>query len=189
MPPKRLEQLGFTYFGVVFLVMLIAMGLTGASIVWKIERQRQREQELLFVGKQYLDAIGSYYNSSPGAAKKYPPKVSDLLQDTRFLNIKRHLRRPWLDPMSNKGTWGYVYTNLGGIAGVYSLAPGKPIKQSGFLWGLEEKFAGQLNYQAWRFVYLPQMQNQTPLASQSSGDVVANTNDQSDGNEPEEFVP
>ena len=50
-------------------------------------------------------------------------------------------------------------------------------------------FAGQLNYQAWRFVYLPQMQSQTTLASQNSGDVVANTNDQGDGNEPEEFVP
>lgn len=168
---------GFTYFGFLFLVMLIGLGLAGASLILRVQDQRQKEQELLFVGQQYIDAIGSYYNSASGISKKYPQRIADLLQDTRFLTVKRHLRKPWNDPLTNKEKWGIVYTNLGGIAGFYSLTQGRPLKQTGFLGELNDKFTGKSSYREWRFVYLP-----------STGKVEAKDLDIDENSSPDQFA-
>ena len=151
----RRIQSGFTYFGVLFLVTLISIGLSGAATVWHVEQIRQKEKELIFIGQQYADAIASYYENTPSSTKAYPKNVSDLLSDKRGVKIKRHLRRPWTDPFTGKSNWGLISTNKGGIAGIYSLGLGMPLKQSGFEENLEEQLSGKSSYREWKFLYLP----------------------------------
>lgn len=155
-PPARCRGLrGYTYFGVLFAVMLVSLALTGAAAVSEVQQQRHKEQRLLYVGNQYREAIESYYNAGPGGFKQYPRKIADLLKDPRYPVIKRHLRKPWPDPMGKSGKWGLVRTSQGAIAGVYSLSRGVPLKRAGF--GdpaLERAFANRKSYTQWKFVYL-----------------------------------
>ena len=83
---------GYTYFGVLFVVMLVGLALTGAAAVTEVQQQRLKEQQLLYVGKQYLAAIGSYYNAAPGGAKQYPPELADLLRDPRYPTVYSRAR-------------------------------------------------------------------------------------------------
>ncbi|HEX8990018.1 MAG TPA: type II secretion system protein, partial [Rhodocyclaceae bacterium] len=145
------KQGGFTYLGLLFAVALAGVALAATGVVWSVERQREREAELLFVGEQFRDAIASYYERSPGLVKRYPAKLEDLLKDDRFPNVQRHLRQIYADPVRGKREWGIVPAPEGGIMGVFSLATAKPIKQAGFapqLAGLENK----RRYADWQFV-------------------------------------
>lgn len=151
----RSTQSGFTYFGVLFLVTLISISLSGAAIVWHVEQQRQKEKELIFIGQQYAAAIASYYENTPGVTKAYPKKITDLLADKRGIKIKRHLRKPFSDPITGKSNWGLVNTNKGGFAGIYSLGQGIPLKQSGFEESLDEQLSGKSSYKEWKFLYIP----------------------------------
>ena len=146
---------GYTYFGVLFVVVLIGLALSGASMIWQFQVQRQKEQQLLFIGNQYTQAIASYYHAAPGGIKHYPKTIAELLRDPRYPNIKRHLRKPWLDPFTMKSDWVLIRTKQGGIAGVFSLARGTPIKQARF--GnevLDRLLGGKTSYQQWKFIYI-----------------------------------
>lgn len=46
------QQKGFTYLGLLFVVALMGIALAATGSLWVVERQREREQELLFVGDQ-----------------------------------------------------------------------------------------------------------------------------------------
>ena len=120
-------------------------------------RQREKEAELIWIGNQFREAIGLYYQRSPGAVKRYPEKLEDLLDDRRFLARQRYLRRIYADPMSGKAEWGLVQAPEGGIKGVYRLAKDSPIKprQPGY-----EPFPDALGYSGLRFEYEPSLQSQ-----------------------------
>ncbi|MCG2578640.1 type II secretion system protein [Dechloromonas sp. XY25] len=143
--------------GVVLLALLIAIaalgaGLAAAGTFWHQSRQRSLEAELLFVGLQYRNAIRQYYEAPPGGV--YPPSLEALLVDPRSPAIRRYLRRPYRDPLTGSAQWGLVQAPQGGIMGVYSLSPGKPIKQANFPAVLE--WAPNLaSFADWKFVYLP----------------------------------
>ena len=157
LPMTRLNisQRGYTYFGILFVVALIALALTGASLIIQVERQREKEQQLLFIGQQYVNAISSYYNNAPGGNKHYPKTMAELLRDPRFPTIKRHLRKLWADPLTLSTQWGIIRTKQGGIAGIYSLGQGVPFKRAGFASAtLEKLLANKNRYQDWKFVYI-----------------------------------
>ncbi|HEX5394141.1 MAG TPA: hypothetical protein VFW68_12710 [Rhodocyclaceae bacterium] len=139
----------------VFAVMGIA--LTAIAPLWHQAQQREKERELIFVGQQYIRAIRQYYESSPGGAKQYPPTINALILDDRQLAIRRYLRHPYRDPLTNTDKWGFVLAPEGGIMGIYSLAPGTPIKQANFpaQLGWTDKMAA---YSDWQFVYQPSPQ-------------------------------
>lgn len=148
--PKRRQQ-GFGYLLVLLLVVLMGIGLGAAGSLWKTESQRVKENELLFVGEAYRQAIRSYY-TAPGPAKQYPKRLEDLLLDTRQTQLTRHLRKLYPDPMTGKTEWGLIQdTESQQIRGVYSLAPGKPWKQQGFD-ARQKGFENAENYTAWQFV-------------------------------------
>ncbi|HZV98510.1 MAG TPA: hypothetical protein VFF74_05930 [Methylophilaceae bacterium] len=146
---------GYTYFGILFVVMLISLALVGASLVWQVQQQRQKEQQLLFIGQQYMKAIASYYHSAPGGNKRYPKTLTVLLRDPRFPTITRHLRKPWRDPLTLSHEWGLVRTKQGGIAGIYSRGTGMPIKRLGFgSKDLDKMLGNKKSYRDWKFVYV-----------------------------------
>jgi type II secretory pathway pseudopilin PulG len=146
------RQAGFTYVAV--LILVATLGAIGAAYgeLTSHARQREKEKQLLFVGGEYRDAIESYYEKTPGAFKRYPHKLEDLLLDRRFPVAVRHLRRLYPDPMTGGEEWGVVKAPDGGIMGVYSLSGETPVKSGNFSYA-ERAFEGAASYSAWRFVY------------------------------------
>lgn len=158
---KRRNQQGFTYLALLFAVALTGIALAATGVIWSTERQREREQELLFVGDQFRTAIATYYLRSPGLVKRYPAKLGDLLKDNRFLGVKRHLRQIYIDPITDTHEWGLVTAPEGGIMGVFSTSTKQPIKQARF----PDRFAdfeGKTTYAGWSFVYRPETPVNTP---------------------------
>ncbi|BAU76669.1 type II secretion system protein [Metapseudomonas furukawaii] len=146
----RTGERGFTYLGVLFLVMLMGMALAGAGQLWSTTSQRARERDLLWVGNQYAQALRSYYRASPGVAQ-YPASLEDLLEDNRFPSPRQHLRRLYPDPITGRTDWGLVRAFDGRIAGVYSPSRQAPLKQARFPAEWVE-FEGLRSYADWRFV-------------------------------------
>jgi type II secretory pathway pseudopilin PulG len=139
--------------------MLLAVAVSGAllaagSVVWSQQAQRERERELLLIGKEFRRAIGLYYERTPGAVKRYPEGLEDLLRDDRYLSMQRYLRRIYRDPITGKTEWGLVQAPTGGIMGVYSLSNGRPIKTGGFDES-DIELDGKSRYSDWQFVYTP----------------------------------
>lgn len=148
------SQRGFTYLAMLLAVAVIGVGLAATGIVWSQSRQREREQELLFIGNQFRQAIARYYQRTPGAVNRYPAKLEDLLEDKRYTNTQRYLRKIYVDPMIGKPEWGVVEAPDGGIMGVYSRSKAVPIKSGGFA-ARDQAFEGAADYSEWRFFYAP----------------------------------
>ena len=145
---------------VLLTVALIGLGLVGAADVYVSTLQREHETELLAIGEQFRSAIRSYYQanaptSSQLAVDRYPRSLDDLLLDTRVPNVRRHLRKVFVDPMTGTAEWGLI--RMGDrVVGVHSLSTKAAIKQAGFE---PEDFAltGRLTVGDWWFTYPPEL--------------------------------
>ncbi len=144
---------GFTYIAIMIAVAIIGATLASAGVVWHTVQQRDRERELLFIGDQFRQAIGDYYNSGPGI-KQYPARLQDLVRDPRQPGVVRHLRKIYYDPITGTTNWGLIKTTGDRIIGVYSLSDATPIKQANFEWQ-DREFEGKSKYSEWAFVYKP----------------------------------
>ena len=134
-----------------FLVLLAGSGWTLAE--WSQSaahaRQRQDEAELLWAGQQYKQALESYYNGTPRGVKVLPATLEELLEDRRFPQPVRHLRRLYRDPMSADGQW-VVIKRGPQIIGVRSASERRPFRRSDFEPGLET-FDQAVTYADWSF--------------------------------------
>ena len=160
---------GFTYLGVMIIVMVMGMGLAAFGTIYSQTARRDKEAELLFVGEQFRDAIRSYYKSGPGGV--YPKKLEDLVEDKRFPMPMRHLRRIYPDPVTGSTDWGLVeMPNNGGIMGVFSKSEEKPIKQGNFVAAAQQAFEDAESYTKWTFTYSPTSpgQNAAPAVAAST---------------------
>jgi type II secretory pathway pseudopilin PulG len=147
-------QKGFTLMGALIVVGVMGAGLAAYGELASHAAQREKEQELLFVGNQFRQAIGAYYERSPGAVKRYPHKLDELLEDKRHPMPQRHLRRMYADPITGKRQWGVIDAPGGGIMGVYSLSEARPIKTGKFA-ARDSTFADTGRYSDWTFSYVP----------------------------------
>lgn len=148
----RAAQGGIGYLAVLFWLAVGSVALTGEAMLWSMERQREREEELLFVGDQIRRAIGSYYEASPTEPKRFPATLEVLLEDKRFLPARRHLRRIYADPMTGTAHWTLVTAAGGGVIGVHSSSRRAPLKRSGFT-GIDAQLEHKARYDEWHFVY------------------------------------
>ena len=108
-------QHGFTYLGLLLAIALLGLGLTTASELWTTTAHRQRLEQLEWVGQQYAQAIGSYYEATPGRVKSFPRSLDDLVEDKRFAFKRRHLRRVYANPLTGRREWDVVTAPDGGI--------------------------------------------------------------------------
>ena len=148
------KQAGFTLVGALILVAFMGAGVAAYGELASHAAQREKEQELLFVGNQFRQAIGAYYERTPGAFPHFPQTLEDLLQDKRHPMPQQHLRRMYADPMTGKRQWGVIDAPGGGVMGVYSLSEALPIKSGGFA-TRDSTFAEAARYSDWRFTYSP----------------------------------
>jgi hypothetical protein len=161
------KQAGFTYLMVLLFVAAMGFGLAAVGEFTSHAEQRTKEVDLLFVGSQFRDAIGAYYESTPGIAKRYPQKLEDLLKDTRYPVPRRYLRRIYVDPMTAKAEWGVVEAPGGGIMGVYSRSTAEPVKTGAFAIA-DRAFTGAAHYSDWQFSYVPVVATSSAPASPSA---------------------
>ena len=135
-------------------IAIMGIAMAGASTLYSFNERRDKEKELLRVGNAFRQAIGMYYEQTPGYVKKYPAKLEDLLKDNRYSTNKRYLRRIYRDPIMGGTTWGTVEDGQGGIMGVYSMSDRQPIKSERFS-KADKKFEKMTKYEEWQFVYVP----------------------------------
>lgn len=164
LPPPPTPQAGITYMGVLWFVAFLGVALAASAEVWHTTVQRDKEAQLLFVGDQYRQAIGRYYQKTPGAGpqgtgkpkvkKQFPANLEDLVRDPRFPGVVRHVRRLYPDPITGQAEWGLMPAPGGGIMGVYSLSEARPVKQRGFA-ARDRALEDKDSYAQWQFIYQP----------------------------------
>jgi len=150
------RQKGFTYLGVLLALGLAGMALATAGTVWSVERQRERESELLWSGAQIRQAIMRYYQAAPLGLHQYPRGLEDLLDDSRSGVAVHHLRRIYVDPVTGAADWVMIRLADGALIGVSSRSSVRPLKQARFTPD-NIAFEEADSYSDWRFVYLPQL--------------------------------
>ena len=148
------SETGFTYLGILIAMALFGVALAATGDVWRTAAQREREQELLFVGNQFRNAFSTYYGFTPAGKPRYPRALEDLVEDNRFPVPRRHLRRVYADPMTGKPDWVLLDAPGGGIAGVQSRSEAKPLKTGNFA-PPDVRFEGAERYSDWKFVFEP----------------------------------
>jgi type II secretory pathway pseudopilin PulG len=147
-------QSGFTYIGALVLVAIMGIMAAATAELWHTERKREREAELLFVGNQYRQAIGRYYDQGAGRVRAFPMRLEDLLQDPRTPGTRRYLRKLYPDPITDSMEWGLVKGPTGEILGVFSLSEEAPLKKSNFSRN-DARLEDKQKYSEWMFVYTP----------------------------------
>jgi type II secretory pathway pseudopilin PulG len=163
--PGARRQLGFTYLGLLALVVLIGILLAAAGEVARTSAQRESETELLFIGHQYRDAIGRYF----ARTHRYPQTLEELVGVTNGATgasgagaadpvggalANRYLRRLYPDPMTGAVDWTLLPAPGGGIMGVASASARPPLKRAGFD-DVDAGFDTAETYAGWSFVYDP----------------------------------
>lgn len=160
MRPRRIRALhpaeaaGFTYIGLLIAVVVLGIGLAAAGTVWRTHAQREREQELMFIGHEFQRAIAAYYRAGGGGLSRFPQELEDLLEDKRGPEPKHYLRKLYVDPMTRAQDWTILRTDMLGITGIASSSQAEPLKKDGFA-ADEESFKDATCYCDWKFVYVP----------------------------------
>ncbi len=153
-------QRGFTYIGLMAILIIIGISLGAAGKYWQNVMLRDKEEELLFRGDQYKQAIERYYNAIPGKPQ-YPHSIDDLIQDTRTPAGKRYLRRKYKDPFTGEDFVPLEGVGPSGIylMGVHSPSDKTPLKQTNFPDAYQD-FAGREKYSDWQFIATVQQPQQ-----------------------------
>ncbi|MDB5807622.1 MAG: type secretion system pseudopilin PulG [Betaproteobacteria bacterium] len=147
---------GFILIALMIFIAVMAI-VAGVAIMTGAQFQRRTsEEQLIFVGGQFRNAIQSYYDTGaelPPGASRYPARLEDLLADPRSKTLKRHLRQIYPDPLTGRLDWGTVQAPGGGIMGVYSPSPAKAVKLYGF--PPEFKYLeGKTKISEWQFIFI-----------------------------------
>jgi hypothetical protein len=88
----------------VFLTTLMLIAAIVAAPSVRTERQREKEQEMIWRGKQYVRGIKMYYRKNG----RFPTKLDDLIKPQ--LGGIRYLRQEYKDPMNKEdGSWRLIY--------------------------------------------------------------------------------
>jgi len=141
--------------GIALLAALLAVALVSLASLVPLQNaakdaRREREAELIFIGRQYRDAIERFHAATPAGLRQYPAAIEDLLEDRRFPQPRRHLRRLYADPFTGQPDWVLVRVQ-GRIVGLHSRSGRAPLKQRGFDADLAG-FAGAQRISDWRFM-------------------------------------
>src|SRR4051812_45001756 len=82
---------GYAMAALLVALSIMAIMFTVAMPVWKQTAQREKEEELVFRGRQYVHAIGLFQRKFANA---YPPNIDVLV-------VQRFLRKKFKDPITN----------------------------------------------------------------------------------------
>jgi type II secretory pathway pseudopilin PulG len=130
-PPKLRRsrshrQRGYALLLAMFLTTMLLIATLVAAPSVRTERKREKEEEMIWRGKQYVHAIKLYYRKNG----RLPTSVDDLTKPKN--GSVRYLRQEYKDPMNkDDGTWRFIYVGPAGQL-IGSLKPPQTINmQSG----------------------------------------------------------
>lgn len=151
------SEKGFTLVAALFILMIMGIMLGMMGETWSIIMRRDREEELLFRGKQIKTAILRFNeNKGPGGAGSVT-SLADLKflyeADPRYLERRRYLRKNYLDPITGK-EWQLIKDPVKGITGVFSSSEQEPLQMTNFTEEFKD-FEGKTKYREWQFVNRP----------------------------------
>jgi type II secretory pathway pseudopilin PulG len=142
---------GFTYIGLLALVVVVGLLLAAAGEVASTAAQREREAQLLWVGHQYRAAIWRYWSQR----RAFPQTLQELLGAAPDAPIQvRHLRQLYPDPMTGAVDWVLLPAPGGGFMGVASSSKRAPLK-TGHFDEADQAFEGASTYSDWQFTLPP----------------------------------
>lgn len=150
-------------------VAVLAVLLLMAVPLWQTEAQREAEAELIFRGRQYVNAIGLYVKNHNNL---YP-------QNLEILHLEKFLRQLYPDPVGVDGSWDWVMQDSLGGESKYLIVPAQMAKaylgravlvgvcstspETGF-----REYRGKKKYNEWAF-YLGEKENEKMPAMQYEG--------------------
>ena len=102
-----------------------------AQVGARIEREREREVELLRAGRAIAQALAAYHASPFVSAPEYPRDLLELVEDRRGPGVLRHLRAVPVDPVTGRRDWVTI-AEAGRIVGVHSASTRPPLRRAGF---------------------------------------------------------
>lgn len=79
-------------------VFILSIGLLIAAPLWQTEIRRDMEDELIFRGKQYVEAVRLFTLKYPG---RFPSTLEELLEE-------KCIRKLYEDPMVESGEWNVI---------------------------------------------------------------------------------
>jgi len=119
------SQGGYAMLMVIFMTTVLLLGAIAAAPYIRTERQREKEQEMIWRGKQYVRGIKLYYRKTG----RFPTSVDDLTKPK--LGSLRFMRQAYKDPMNKAdGAWRFIYVGPSGQL-VGSLKPPQTFQMPG----------------------------------------------------------
>ncbi len=106
-PPRRSRhgEAGYNLVVMMILVTLLNVAVAVSLPLWSTAIQRDREEELISRGMQYVEAIRVFQTRY----QRFPVRLEELLE------VKpRSIRQLWKDPMTENGKWGLIFQGQGG---------------------------------------------------------------------------
>jgi len=92
------ERKGYSLLILMIAVFVLSIGLLVAIPVWQTQIQREKEEELIFRGKQFVEAIRLYQIKYPG---RFPENLEDLFEN-------KCLRKLYMDAIAEHGEWNVI---------------------------------------------------------------------------------
>lgn len=173
-PAGRAHHRGFTLAGLIVVLAVMAIALTVAIQSVTFQKRRENEEELIFRGQQFVEAI-RLFRARNG---RFPLSLDEL-----YTAKPRVIRKQWRDPMTGKADWrpllfgqdGQTVTPPTGVRATPAPqptpqatpgpgAPGEP--QGGPIVGVSSRSCeesirvldGRTRYCDWKFVFDPNKQ-------------------------------
>ncbi len=99
---RRSSESGYSLVVLVIAVTVLNIMVAAMLPLWSTAIKREKEEELIFRGFQYAEAIRVFHQRY----QNYPTKLEQLLE------VKpRCIRQLWKDPMTEDGKWGLIFQN------------------------------------------------------------------------------
>jgi hypothetical protein len=103
------KQRGFALMLVMFLMTLMLIAVMAAVPYVRTESQREKEQEMIWRGKQYVRGIKMFYRKNG----RFPTSLDDLTKPKT--GSLRFMRQRYKDPLNpTDGSWRLIYVGPGG---------------------------------------------------------------------------
>jgi hypothetical protein len=101
---------GYALLLMVFLTALLVVSSLYVGLRLTTEAKRQKEEEMIWRGKQYVRGIKLYYKKTG----RYPTTLDDLTKGSGVGNI-HYMRQAYKDPMNKEdGSWRFLYVGPNG---------------------------------------------------------------------------
>lgn len=131
------NERGYALVLVVFLTTLLLISIMAIAPSIRTEKQREKEQEMIWRGKQYIRGIKLYYRKNG----RFPTTIDDLIKPK--VGSLRFMRKAYTDPMNKEdGSWRLIYVGPSGQL-IGSLKPQQTFQLPGVAGAVPAAAVGQ----------------------------------------------